>query len=145
MVSANNYNWHLLSVDSFELNQGNVPIYHGVASFDEPNVPISVVNDRYSMVFTQDILSDYTSTGDSAWIPGALVTTIIHELGHERAGLTDVWEYPNFHAMGVNCVMEYSISIDVNSPRFCNVMQENAHPNQVSHCLENIRSNYGTQ
>jgi len=131
--------WHLLSVNSSTTYKINGIFIAGRSTNlnSGPNVPPTPANERYSMIFTQDII-DYNSNNPSIIVP-YLVTIVVHELGHQRAGLTDATAYSIYHDLNFNCVMHYFSPITLN-PRFC---KEITGANQVSSCKQNIEANYG--
>jgi len=131
------YPWHLLSVNKYEENKNGVFVYGRSANLNQGyHLPPTPAEERYSMVFTQDIIDDLTLWNETEKIPAALVTTAVHELGHQRAGLTcsNTWAHTE------ECVMsgESGVSMD---PRFCRTIEDTLW--QTTHCLENIESNYG--
>jgi len=136
--------WHLLSVDMFEPNQGGGALTYGRAAdldmgVNEPPTPVS---ERYSMIFTEDIINDLTEYGLEEDIPKALVFTVVHELGHQRAGLTHPNQYLQHHDPDFSCAMDPNVLITL-SPKFCKVTNPDYYW-QESNCLENIEGNYGT-
>lgn len=132
--------WHLLSVDRFIPNQSGGAIEYGRANNmnQGENLPGTPFNDRYSMIFTQDIYDNFENTNDLSKIPDAFITTVVHELGHQRAGLTHVGEYPEYHENNF-CVMSRSSGLTTN-PRFCDEISLDSW--QTSHCLMNFEKNY---
>ena len=91
-------------------------------------------------MWTQDIIDHYVAYNDEENIPAALVTTVVHELGHQRAGLTDADEYPQYHDFLFDCVMDAGSPITM-SPKFCKEVDTDF--GQESSCLENLEANYG--
>lgn len=131
--------WHLLSVDKYAPNQSGGGITHGrAADLNNGNhLPPSPPEERYSIIFTQDIVDSYSLSGDNAAIAAALITTAVHELGHQRAGLTDANAYPDYH--GNDCLMHGGTPFSL-TPKFCKTFDTN---NQTSTCLQIIKDNYG--
>jgi len=132
------FSWHLLCVDRLAANQfRDLPVL-GATIFDEnnPNHPIQTDTERGSFIFTQDIIDRYEDLNDTYGIISGLEFTTIHELGHQRAGLTDVAGHEQYHDMNTLCVMGGTLT---ESPHFC---KDTSGPN-VSSCLTNIKANYG--
>lgn len=82
-----------------------VKIWGLTASSGSPNVPPST---RWTFVFVRDVLSepDYGRKR-------TLTYSVIHELGHQRAGLTHPEEHPEYHfpEPNVDCIMHSSVGL----------------------------------
>lgn len=139
----NDLPWHLLSVDRSQYYHDYGILHYGYSASLNNGIhaPPSPAEERYSLVFVQDIIDDYTSWGDDEKIPAALVTTAVHELGHQRAGLIceGMGDYPKYHAS--ECVMGYYSSTTISlEPRFCKTIDNS--PPQETHCLNIFEVNY---
>ncbi|MCH7573546.1 MAG: hypothetical protein IIA59_00300 [Candidatus Marinimicrobia bacterium] len=134
------YPWHLLSVDKFELNGPGNDLIYGVATGlnNGIHLPPSPPEERYSMIFTYDITVDYQNANNEPGIAAALITTAVHELGHQRAGLTDAFNAPSLYHGG-GCVMVYATP-ETLTPRFCRTIDDSS--SQTTHCLQIFEANY---
>ncbi len=144
------YPWHLLYVSRYYPNIGGGANEYGrAASLNNGyNSPPSPANERYAYLWWADILEENTNQEDQTKV-GVYVTT--HELGHQRAGLSDFNVEPIYHnglfdlnGDGVNdCVMNYYTGNYSLNPKFCYDTDENDQiPNNS--CKENIVANYGS-
>lgn len=133
--------WHLLAVDGYEdnphPNDGTINAL-GISTEYTPNTVPTPHYKRFSYIFVQDI-SDYFS-GNYTYnrIPG-FITTVMHELGHQRAGLTHQQTYPQYHDASFACVMGYFSGV-TSDPLFCKEITDQV---QESSCLTNLEDNYG--
>ncbi|MDP3025716.1 MAG: hypothetical protein Q8O10_09310 [candidate division Zixibacteria bacterium] len=77
----------------------------GLTAAGSPNVPPST---RWSFVFVRDVLSE-PSYGRKR----TLTYAVVHELGHQRAGLTHPEEHPEYHFPEPNedCIMHSSVGL----------------------------------
>lgn len=137
-----NYYWFLYYVDGYELNHlGGIFNLNamGLASLMDRGINNSPsVGKRYSFVFVEDILTAYEGFEDDQglWI----LKTTIHELGHQRAGLTDndnpfFYEYHPIENRV--CVMDYYSPKD--SLKFCDYIENEE--TQETHCREVFSEN----
>lgn len=120
-------NWHLLYVDLYEGNKNELTTLGIAANLNNGfNTPPTPVNERFSMLFWQDIKNNYPDS--LLQRIGVFLTT--HELGHQRAGLSDIHGpdgQPQYHNMTDNngdsqadipCVMSYFSPFTL-EPVFC--------------------------
>ena len=111
--------YYLASADGVDLNhpRGSL-VYWGVTrEYPSPNVP---PNPKWSFIFVGDIPEeDY---GDRLTKHRHVTYATIHELGHQRAGLTHPEEYDEYHHPTYPCIMHthYNVTIEVlRRMRFC--------------------------
>jgi len=93
--------YYLSSADGLDLNhaKGSL-VYWGITKFTTPNVP---PNPKWSFIFVGDIPEEYYG---GRWTKHRTVTyTTIHELGHQRAGLTHPEDYSQYHHPTYPCIM----------------------------------------
>lgn len=93
--------YYLVSVVALHENQGaEQKIWGATNPYPEPNVP---PNQKWSFIFVGDIPEEYYG---GRWTKHRTVTyTTIHELGHQRAGLTHPEDYPEYHQPSYPCIM----------------------------------------
>jgi hypothetical protein len=98
-------NYHLISVNRLDANDGFPPPNRqwGFTPWDGPNIP---PDPKWSLVFVGDIPEEQHG---GQWTKHRLVTaTTIHELGHQRAGLTHPNEHQDYHISYYPCIMNYN-------------------------------------
>jgi hypothetical protein len=97
--------YYLVSVDGLDVNAG-LPPYERIWGCTKPSAPNVPPNPKWSFIFVGDIPEEYYG---GRWTKHRLVTaTTIHELGHQRAGLTHPHEYPQYHHPNYPCIMTWS-------------------------------------
>lgn len=127
--------WHLLCVHQTAATDGRLgqaaELNNGV------NSPPSPVIERFSMIFLADIRDAYPSFSERYSVT---IRTTVHELGHQRAGLTHVQTSSEFHqSIAPNyCVMD-NLGV-FNTPRFC-VDFPSADGDDFNSCYDNLLRN----
>ena len=134
ITNAQQRRWHLLVVDYVE----DMPLTVGLAVSPNNgwnNVP-TPIDERYSMVFYGTLLNFYSG----AELKNITIRTTVHELGHQRAGLTHVQKSSEFHqSIAPNyCVMD-NLGV-LNTPRFC-VDFPSADGDDFKSCYDNLLRN----
>jgi hypothetical protein len=111
--------YYLASFDGLDINQAKVQLlYWGITSAPPaPNVP---PDPKWSYIFVGDIPEEYYG---GRWTKHRHVTyATIHELGHQRTGLTHPEEHPEYHHPTYPCIMHthYNVTSEVLSTMgFC--------------------------
>jgi hypothetical protein len=107
--------YYLVSARGLKENQGPGWKYWGVTNASAPNVP---PNPKWSYIFVGDIAEEYYG---GRWTKHRTVTyTTIHELGHQRAGLTHPGSFPQYHQATYPCIMDTNVTNEVlNTMGFC--------------------------
>lgn len=130
------FNWHFLSLNEFA-----DAVTNGLSgNYIDNQTPD--LDDRYSMVFIDNIASNYPQQ-----LVSGIVTTSVHELGHQLAGLTHPSISSNsqyHHAIDFNefdCVMMWNYGPTVH-PKFCSITG-NDYYYQTTNCKEILLNNLG--
>jgi hypothetical protein len=111
--------YYLASFDGLDINQekGQLLYWGFTNAPPAPNVP---PDPKWSYIFVGDIPEEYYGGG---WTKHRRVTyATIHELGHQRAGLTHPEEHPQYHHPTYPCIMHthYNVTNEVLSTMgFC--------------------------
>jgi hypothetical protein len=102
---TSNLVYYLASPRGLDVNKGRPP-YERIWGGTKPSAPNVPPNPKWSFIFVGDIPEEYYG---GQWTKHRLVTaTTIHELGHQRAGLTHPHEYPQYHYPNYPCIMTWS-------------------------------------
>lgn len=101
--------YYLASARGLDVNQGaQYKIWGATRPYPQPNVP---PNPKWSFVFVGDISEEYYG---GRWTKHRTVTyTTIHELGHQRAGLTHPGSFPQYHQATYACIMDTNVTTAV--------------------------------
>jgi hypothetical protein len=119
--------YYLVSARALQENQGPGWKRWGVTNaYPSPNVP---PDPKWSFIFVGDIPEEYYG---GHWTKHRHVTyATIHELGHQRAGLTHPGLYPQYHQSGYPCIMDTSVTSELlNAMGFC----WSSNPNSPDNC-----------
>jgi len=97
--------YYLASTRGLDLNKYVSP-YERIWGGTKSSAPNTPPNPKWSFIFVGDIPEEYTG---GRYTKHRLVTaTTIHELGHQRAGLTHPHQYPDYHYRNYPCIMTWS-------------------------------------
>jgi hypothetical protein len=133
--------YYLMSADGLKENQGGGEKFWGVTKWSFPNVPPSPA---WSFVFVGDIDEEYY--GGTYTKHRTVAYTTIHELGHQRAGLTDADEYGVYHKPTYGCAMythDYVLDPQLgvlNTMGFC---WDNTYGDNCKYFLQQVNSKKG--
>lgn len=119
--------YYLVSSRSLQENQGPGWKRWGVTNaYPSPNVP---PDPKWSFIFVGDIPDEYYG---ARWTKHRHVTyATIHELGHQRAGLTHPGLYPQYHQSTYPCIMDTNLSSELlDAMGFC----WSSNPNSPDNC-----------
>ena len=135
-----NFSWHLYSLNRNIDNIDGILRTAGIATLHGENVPHDLAQERYSMVFMQDIQYYVNNMSNTGPLVANLITAVVHELGHQRAGLThNSGSTTKYHDGLSACVMAKNPSA-THTPQFC--IEITDPQNQVSSCKQNIENNF---
>ncbi len=119
--------YYLASARGLFENQGaQYKIWGATKPYPQPNVP---PNPKWSFIFVGDIPEEHYG---GRWTKHRHVTyATIHELGHQRAGLTHPGLYPQYHQATYPCIMDTNVTSEVlNAMGFC----WSSNPNSPDNC-----------
>jgi hypothetical protein len=119
--------YYLVSVVALGENQGvQYKIWGYTNAYPQPNVP---PNPKWSFIFVGDIPEEYYG---GRWTKHRNVTyATIHELGHQRAGLTHPGSFPQYHQTTYACIMDTNVTSAVlGNMGFC----WSSNPNSPDNC-----------
>lgn len=98
---TSNLVYYLASARGLYENQGaQDKIWGATKPYPQPNVP---PNPKWSFIFVGDIPEE--NYGDRMTKHRHVTYATIHELGHQRAGLTHPEQYPQYHHETYPCIM----------------------------------------
>lgn len=124
---TSNLVYYLASARGLYENQGaQYKIWGATKPYPQPNVP---PNPKWSFIFVGDIPQEYY---EGRWTKHRHATyATIHELGHQRAGLTHPGSYPQYHQATYPCIMDTNATTQVlNAMGFC----WSSNPNSPDNC-----------
>jgi hypothetical protein len=119
--------YYLASPRGLDVNQGaQYKVWGATRPYPQPNVP---PNPKWSFIFVGDIPEEYYG---GRWTKHRHVTYVtIHELGHQRAGLTHPGSFPQYHQATYPCIMDTNVtSAMLNAMGFC----WSSNPNSPDNC-----------
>lgn len=134
------FRWHLYSLNRNIKNEDGILRIGGIATLHGENVPHDLAQERYSMIFMNDLEYYVNTMSNTGTLVENLITAVVHELGHQRAGLTHATGNTNIYHDGLYfCVMKPN-PWAVYVPTFCFEITDPQ--NQVSSCKQNIENNF---